>query len=115
MQCLSSSFNLYRQKCYCILTGNPLDILLGEDATQEEYAIMTEYLGLDKPLWVQYGIFISNVFRGDLGESIYFRMPVTELIVNRAPATINLALAAAVASLVISLPVGVFAAVKRDK
>lgn len=97
------------------LTGNPLDVMLDEMATQEEYEKVSRYLGLDKPLPVQYKVFITNVVKGDFGDSIRYRRPVTELIVARFPATIKLAGAAALASVLISLPAGILAAVKRDR
>ncbi len=97
------------------LTGDPISVMLPEDATKEDVEIMTKYLGLDKPVYEQFGIFLVRIFKGDLGRSIHYRLPVTELIAARIPASIWLALAAAVASLVIALPFGVIAAVNRDK
>jgi peptide/nickel transport system permease protein len=97
------------------LTGNPLNLLLPDTATQEEYKAMAEQMGLDKPLPVQYWVFISKAARGDFGKSIRYRRPVTDFIIERAPATIKLAFAAAVMSFLIALPLGVIAAVKRDK
>jgi len=101
--------------CLARLTGNPLSMLLPETATQQEYDALAKQLGFDKPLPVQYLIFVSKAIRGDFGKSIRYRKPVTDSIVERAPATIKLALAAAVVSFVIALPLGVVAAVKRDK
>jgi peptide/nickel transport system permease protein len=97
------------------LTGNPLHMMLPETATEQEYAAMAKHLGLDKPLPVQYWVFISNAARGDFGRSIRYRRPVIEFIMERMPATIELSLTAAVLSFIISVPFGVIAAVKRDK
>jgi peptide/nickel transport system permease protein len=97
------------------LTGDPLDMMLPEDATQEDFELMTKYLGLDKPLMEQYWLFISNAAKGNLGRSLDLQIPVMEPILDRAPATIKLAVAAALASFLLSLPAGVLAAVKRDK
>ncbi|MFC1820634.1 ABC transporter permease [Thermodesulfobacteriota bacterium] len=97
------------------LTGNPLDVLLPETATEEEYADMSNYFGLDKPLPVQYWVFITKAVRGDFGRSVRYRRPVMEFIVARAPATLKLAAAAALASFLISLPAGMIAAIKRDR
>ncbi|MFC1990081.1 ABC transporter permease [Chloroflexota bacterium] len=97
------------------LTGNPLDVMLPETATRESYEIMAKYLGLDKPLPEQYLIFITRAVSGDLGESLFFRRPVIEMILRRFPATIILAGSAALISLLISVPAGVVAAVKRGR
>ncbi len=97
------------------LTGNPLDSLLPAGATQEDYAAMAKYLGLDKPLPEQYVIFIMKAAKGDFGRSLRSRRPVMDLIRSRFPATIKLAAAAALISFLISLPAGIIAAVRRDK
>lgn len=97
------------------LTGNPVGLMLPEDASKEAYEAMTRHLGLDKPLPVQYWVFLTRAVKGDFGRSIHYRRSVMELIINRAPATIKLAVAAALVSFLISLPMGVVAALKRDK
>jgi peptide/nickel transport system permease protein len=97
------------------LTGNPLDVMLPATATEEEYKSVAMHLGLDKPLTLQYWRFIANAAKGDFGRSIRYRRPVLEFIIDRAPATIKLAGAAALISLLVSIPAGVFAAVNRDK
>ena len=97
------------------LTGNPVELMLPLDATKDAYEAMTRHLGLDKSLYIQYWVFITRAVKGEFGRSIHYRRPVMELIVDRAPATIKLAAAAALVSFLISLPMGVLAAVKRDK
>jgi len=97
------------------LTGNPLDVMLPASATEEEYTSVAMHLGLDKPLALQYWRFIANAAKGDFGRSIRYRRPVMEFIIDRAPATIKLAAAAALISLLISIPAGIIAAVNRDK
>jgi peptide/nickel transport system permease protein len=97
------------------LTGSPVEMMLPDTATQEESDAMAKHLGLDKPLPVQYWIFISNAARGDFGRSIRYRRPVIDFILQRMPATIQLSLVAAILSFIISVPCGVIAAVKRDK
>jgi peptide/nickel transport system permease protein len=97
------------------LTGNPLDVMLPEEATEEQYEDMARYLGLDRPLPIQYLMFINNAVKGDLGRSLLYRRPVIQFIYDRTPATIKLAGAAALASFLLSVPVGVLAAVKRDR
>lgn len=93
--------------------GSPARLILGEDATEEAVLAYAKELGLDQPLYVQYHRFLTGVLRGDLGDSIYFRCPVTSLIGERLPATGQLALGAVVVALIISLPLGLIAAVKR--
>lgn len=97
------------------LSGNPLHVLLPEDAGEKEREQMARYLGLDKPLPEQYWIFIRKAAMGDLGTSLWLRRPVMEVVLERTMATIKLACAAALASLLIALPGGVIAAVKRDR
>lgn len=97
------------------LTGNPLDVMLSDAATPEEEKALTALLGLDRPLFEQYWIFITRIAQGDFGLSLHFRTPVIESIVDRFPATVKLTCAAALASFLIALPMGVVAAVKRDK
>ncbi|MFC2004077.1 ABC transporter permease [Chloroflexota bacterium] len=97
------------------LTGDPLDVMLPEEATEAEYEAMRKYLGLDKPLPVQYWVFISKAAQGDFGRSFLSRRPVMDIITERVPATFKLAGAAILISLLISLPVGILAAVKREK
>ena len=97
------------------LSGDPLDIMLPETAPEEQRQEMAEYLGLDKPIYVQYLVFISHAVRGDFGKSIFFYRPVTDLIVERLPATMMLGLTAMAISMLVAIPIGVYAAVKRDK
>lgn len=97
-----------------LLPGNPAEVLLGPDATGEQVREMERALGLDQPLYAQYGIFIGRLLRGNLGESIRFRRPVTELLREKFPVTIELTAAAMIVIIVISLPVGIACAVRRD-
>jgi peptide/nickel transport system permease protein len=95
------------------LSGDPLDLLLPIDATEEDRAILSEHLGLDKPLPVQWGIFIENALQGDFGRSVRTGRPTMDMVAERFPATLQLSLAAILISLVISLPIGVYSAVRR--
>lgn len=95
------------------LTGNPLELLLPETATKEQEALIAASLGLDQPLPVQYGIFLKNALQGNLGMSLHSRIPVTELLILRVPASVQLASVAMVISLIIALPIGVYSAVRR--
>jgi peptide/nickel transport system permease protein len=94
------------------LPGSPAFALLGERATPETIAQIERQYGLDRPIHVQYWRYIENVTKGDLGDSIVSRRPVTEELKQRFPATIELALAAMVFSIVVGIPLG-FVAAKR--
>ena len=71
--------------------GNPVDILISPEATPQEYEDAVKALGLDKPMWEQYWIFLSNALRGNLGNSFVFNEPALKLILQRMPATLELA------------------------
>ena len=96
------------------LSGNPLDILLPEDATEEQYNRLNERWGFDRPIVVQYWKFIQNALQGDLGESLVKPDSAMELVAERLPATFQLALFSLAISTIIAVPIGVLAAVKRD-
>src|SRR5258708_19808920 len=89
--------------------GNPIDILVNPQADQAEMARATAALGLDKPLWLQYLIFLGNAFRGDLGRSFVFNQPALQLIVERLPATLELAIPAAVLAIIVGIPSRLYA------
>jgi peptide/nickel transport system permease protein len=96
------------------LTGDPVALLLTEYSTEEDKILITKKLGLDKPFPEQYAIFIGNALRGDLGRSIRGeRAPAVELILERLPATLELAAIAVLVSFLIGLPLGVITAVKK--
>jgi peptide/nickel transport system permease protein len=92
--------------------GNPADILLPDDATLEEREHAIRALGLDKPLWAQYGVFVLNLFKGDLGQSFVFNTPSVELIFSRIPATLELALCALILAIFLGIPLGLLAGLK---
>jgi len=94
--------------------GNPVDILVNPQADQAEIARATAALGLDQPLWVQYADFLKNAFSGDLGRSFMYHVPALQLIFERMPATLELALAAMVIAVALGIPLGVFAGLKPD-
>lgn len=89
--------------------GNPVDILISPQATalQREEAIRA--LGLDLPIWQQYLSFLSNLLHGDLGRSFVFNVPALQLILERMPATLELAIAATLLALVAGIPLGLYA------
>lgn len=95
------------------IPGDPAQILLGQQATPEQVAEIQAELGLDKPIIVQYGLFLKDAATGDLGESLLTGQPVTAELASRFPATLELTLAAMVFALAVGIPVGVVAAVKQ--
>ena len=95
------------------LSGNPVNLLLDVNATERDQEILTRYLGLDQPLPVQYAIYVKNLARGDLGQSILSRRPVAEHIWERLPATVELGFVAMFLSVLIGVPLGVYSAVRR--
>jgi peptide/nickel transport system permease protein len=97
-----------------IIPGDPVLLMLDVRYTQQEYKEMQAYLGLDKPLPVQFYGHLKGVFRGDLGKSIRTREPVTSMIFQRFPATFVLAVAAMLIVALVSIPVGVTAALKQN-
>jgi len=97
------------------LSGDPLDLLLGENATKEQEAKVRAYYGLDKPMFVQYRIYLGHLIMGDLGRSIQRRRPVTELIIGRIGASMQLIGAAMVISLSMGVIIGVYCAINRGR
>lgn len=96
-----------------ITPGDPAELLLGERATPESLEAMREYLGLNEPLHVQYGMFIKRVIQFDLGETIWSREKVSREIRQRFPATIELALVAMVISCFFGIILGIISATKQ--
>ncbi|MBS7804459.1 ABC transporter permease [Rhizobiales bacterium TNE-4] len=94
--------------------GNPVDILANPNADAKEMAEISARLGLDKPLWEQFGLFVWNALHGDLGRSFVFNEPALKLIIQRMPATLELAFVALIMSIVIGIPLGVWAGLKPD-
>jgi peptide/nickel transport system permease protein len=98
------------------VTGNPLDVLLPLEATPDDYERVAKHWGLDKPLYVQYFVFLGKALRGDFGMSWKWQgHSAMGLVVERLPATLELAGLALFISVVIAVPVGVLAAVPKDK
>ena len=95
------------------LSGDPVALMLPMDAGEEEFAAMRAVLGLDRPLPVQFGIFMMNALQGDFGQSYQWNAPAMELILDRLPATLELAAAGLVFSLLLAVPLGVLSAVHR--
>lgn len=94
--------------------GNPIDILANPDADEFERAAIARRLGLDRPLHEQFALFVWNALHGDLGRSFVYNVSAVEVILQRLPATMELALAGLLLSLVIGIPLGVLAGLKPD-
>jgi peptide/nickel transport system permease protein len=92
--------------------GNPVDILINPEFDQEEMDRAIKALGLDLPIWQQYLHFVKNAFQGDFGRSFVFGESALKLIVQRVPATLELAFTALILSILIGIPLGLFAGLK---
>jgi peptide/nickel transport system permease protein len=96
------------------LVGDPVHILISDDMTQEEIDAFIRKLGLDRPLHEQYFHFLANAVRGDLGNSFVFGEPALKLILQRMPATLELAFAAFLLAIVFGVPLGMYAGLKPE-
>src|ERR1700756_4200527 len=96
------------------LSGDPVPLLLPPDAPIAEMERVRHDLGLDRPLPVQYGVFLGNVVRGDFGRSIHFRQPAMAVALSYLAATFQLGLAAFLIAVLVAFPVGVLSAVRRN-
>ena len=94
--------------------GNPVDILISPEADQAERLRAIAALGLDKPLWQQYLIFLGGLVHGDFGRSFVFNEPAMQVILQRLPATMELAIAAVLISILLGIPAGLFAGLKPN-
>jgi peptide/nickel transport system permease protein len=94
--------------------GNPVDILISPEADQAERARIIASLGLDQPLWKQYVLFVADALHGDLGRSFVFNEPALRLIAQRMPATLELAVTAVLLSMLIGIPLGLYAGLYPD-
>ncbi len=94
------------------VTGDPAVLLVEPGASKADLDQIREQFGLDRPLFVQYGAFVSSLLRGDFGQSFYYRTPVLELYLSRLPNSLMLAAAAMTLSLLIGIPSGILAAVR---
>lgn len=96
-----------------LVPGDPVQAMLGESASPQDVAQLRTKLGLDRPLYQQYIAFATGIVHGDLGTSLRTNQPVTTVIFERMPATMELALAAMLVAIAISLPLGIIAAVRK--
>jgi len=97
------------------LSGDPAALMVGDTGTVADLVRVRHLLGLDRPLTVQYGIFLAGVLHGDLGQSIFYAEPALPLVLARLPATAELAVTALAVALAVGVPGGVFAALNRGR
>lgn len=100
--------------CGVYAIGNPVDIVIPPDATQEIRAEAIRRLGLDRPLWEQYWIFATNLVQGDFGRSFVYNIRVLDLIGGRFPATLELVLLSVVTATVAGVALGIYAGYRPD-
>jgi peptide/nickel transport system permease protein len=94
--------------------GDPVALLVSPDASPEEVRRITSVLGLDRPMWEQYGLFILGALHGDLGNSFVYNQPAISLIIERLPATFELAFSAMFVAIVVGIPLGLWAGLRPD-
>jgi peptide/nickel transport system permease protein len=96
------------------LIGNPADILISSEASEADRLAAITALGLDKPLWQQYLIFLGNAVQGDWGASFVYKEPVTTILLQRLPASLELGLVAFIIAIAVSVPAGLYAGLRPE-
>ncbi|MED4127734.1 MULTISPECIES: ABC transporter permease [Shouchella] len=96
------------------IAGNPVALMLPDDASQEDIAQLTASLGLDKPFIVQYGHYLLNLVQGDFGESFRYSTSALPLVLERLPATLELAIAAMIIAVTVAIPLGIWSATQQN-
>ena len=97
------------------VVSDPVAVLAGEDFTQEDLEVLAKELGVDRPLIIQYFSFLGNIAQGDFGTSFVYNKPVLGLIVERLPATLEVAVLAILIGLTIGIPMGIYAGLNHKK
>lgn len=97
-----------------IAPGDPAELVAGANATPEDIIRVRAYLGLDQPFLVQYGVYLKNLLTGNLGTSLTTRQPILQEIIVRLPHTLNLACSSMIVAILIGIPAGIIAAIKKD-
>jgi ABC-type dipeptide/oligopeptide/nickel transport system permease component len=95
------------------LSGDPVMLMLPADASNQEIEDLRQQLGFNDPIYVQYLRFAWQALRGEFGESMYYKVPAMQLILERLPASLELAVAAMLIALVVAVPIGIISAVRR--
>jgi peptide/nickel transport system permease protein len=96
-----------------VIPGDPAKMLLPEGAPQSAVDELNRHLGLREPIWIQYGLFLQSVARGDFGQSFQYRSPALQVVVERMPATIQLTLTAMMLTVLFGVSIGIVAAVRQ--
>lgn len=97
------------------LSGDPVKLILPPDASAAQESTLRASLGLDRPLWTQYLDYLAGLPRLHFGDSLVYQQPVSEVLLSRVPATLELAVAAMVVALVLAIPAGTYAALRRGR
>jgi peptide/nickel transport system permease protein len=97
-----------------VMPGDPATLILGRRGTAEDIARLTGQLGLDRPLWQQYLLFLADILKGSLGQSIAYRAPVGSIILERLPPTLLLVAYSTILTVLITLPLAIIAALRKD-
>jgi peptide/nickel transport system permease protein len=97
-----------------LIPGDPCRAILGEKATAEVCDRFIREKGLDKPIYIQFGVYLGEMVRGEFGDSIRYNLPVTRLLLERLPTTVELSFSALFVSLLVGIPLGVISAVKHN-
>ncbi|WP_019413346.1 ABC transporter permease [Paenisporosarcina sp. TG20] len=98
-----------------VMPGDPIRIMLGPDADEVQIETLTKKLGLDQPLHIQYFDWVGGLLTGDLGQSIRFSKPVSELVIDRLPVTISLTIMTLTLVVLVAIPLGIFVAKRKNK
>jgi len=96
------------------MTGDPVSLMVDFDTSKEDREIMRHELGLDKPIHVQYFVFLKGAFKGDFGDSIRYEEPAIDLVLQRIPATLRLIVFTMAWALIFAIPIGIISAIKRN-
>ncbi|MCK5666498.1 MAG: ABC transporter permease [Thiotrichaceae bacterium] len=97
-----------------MVPGDPVQAMLGETATPTDLESLRQALGLDQPLLTQWWLYMSNLLQGNLGDSLYSKEPIIDILIERFPATLELALAGLLVAVLLALPLGSIAALRKD-
>jgi peptide/nickel transport system permease protein len=97
-----------------LVPGDPVEAMLGESATPTDLEALRHSLGLDQPLFTQWWQYISNLAHGNLGQSLYTREPISDMLLERFPATLELAFFGLLVAVLLALPLGSIAALRKD-
>ncbi|GAA0350124.1 ABC transporter permease [Bacillus horti] len=96
------------------LAGDPVSLMLPEDATEEDRAALRAALNLDRPFLVQYGTYVGNMLVGDFGNSFRYNQPALPIVLERLPATLELAIASMIVATILAIPLGIWSATKQN-